>query len=1325
MNFKKKNGITLVSLAVTIVVLTILAGVTTYNLLGDNGAINTAELEKENIEEKVETTETKIREMENVLASDGTHLEVPIGINVSKKTLSGTSSISISANATQNAGYDITYEVELYRKGETTPIQTTEPAQISSGSILNFKAENLSNNYDYEYKIILTSPTGERTVETGEIALKQIEKAEGASKSTDEWTNQNITVTLPTRAGFTTKYQIGDTLSENDTWYTYNNSTKLTVENNETIWYRYSDGVNVGEESSIEVANIDKQVPELSTGWLYGDVDDDGDVDLTDADMAQQATISQIELTEIQKIKVDVNGDGKINALDAGMVRACANGRMQSFPVASNPLTCWNATINSFKARLSAEDTASGLDKVIWHYKKASEENYQTKEETLENSTTKELLETTIESLDRGTEYTVYAEVLDVAGNISTSNTVNKSTRTGVYQIAFNGNGAEKGTVASMNMVYGTPQNLNTNAFTKIGYKFTGWNTAEDGTGTSYTNEQSVDILTDKDDEVVTLYAQWEEAKVYAELFDVDGNGTGETLVFNSTPNFTYKPTPESEPLTCVTNYNEVTNTGTARPTWSSTTATANAIITVDFVDVVYPKSTAQWFRDLKNLTEIKNIDKLKTDLVVYMNSMFYGCINLNTIDVSEFNTSNATTMSNMFYNCAKVVDLNVSNFNTEKVTDMNAMFQGCTALVDPDVSNFVTDNVTDMGSMFRFCNNIENLDVSNFNTDKVTLMRFMFQTCSKVKTLDVSNWNTEKVTNMSAMFQNCSNLTELNVSNFNTEIVTDMSGMFQSCSGVSTLDVSGFDTNKVATMASMFYNCKALTDLDVSNFNTSKVTNMDSMFNGCGTLSTLDVSGFETGNVTNMQNMFYNCSGVSILDVSGFETGNVTNMQNMFRGCSGVSTLDVSGFETVNVTNMANMFNGCSGVSVLDVSGFETQNVNDMSGMFRDCRGLSSLNLSGFDTRNLRNMYEMFRDCKGLLSLNVSNFDTSNVYNMQRTFFGCSSLLNLDVSSFDTSAVTTMYSMFEGCSTLTTLNLSIFDTSNVSAMNDMFRLCEKLTTSITIRGTSCIGYTKMFEYACTASSAQITVYCDSSNQDLVQNMIATKSNNSNVVLGGTHYKVTYEDTAPISRYAPITRYSHTANIDNNGIANNVYGNNLNATDTITIPGASRLNIEVWYSTEGISYDWLCIYDGSVTPSANNFASSKTGKLGGGTKVYKDGATHETISIDGNTAKFYFKSNGSGGFYGYYAVVTGYDSNGNIIKESELSTEEDTLVSYTSTAGGTIGSTMTNGKYCETGEYSDYSFVGWYTGENGTGTIVTSEYVPTSDITLYAYYEHK
>ena len=73
------------------------------------------------------------------------------------------------------------------------------------------------------------------------------------------------------------------------------------------------------------------------------------------------------------------------------------------------------------------------------------------------------------------------------------------------YTITFNANGGE-GSMEPQRFEVGVDTALNTNAFTREGYKFIGWNTAADGSGATYADEGAILELTGD----MTLYAQWQ-----------------------------------------------------------------------------------------------------------------------------------------------------------------------------------------------------------------------------------------------------------------------------------------------------------------------------------------------------------------------------------------------------------------------------------------------------------------------------------------------------------------------------------------------------------------------------------------------------------------------------------------------------------------------------------------------------------------------------------------------------------------------------------------------------------------------------------------------
>ena len=92
------------------------------------------------------------------------------------------------------------------------------------------------------------------------------------------------------------------------------------------------------------------------------------------------------------------------------------------------------------------------------------------------------------------------------------------------YTVEFNVNGGT-GYMVNQEFNYDTEANLSKNIFTRTGYTFTGWNTKSDGSGTTFIDELSVKNLTSKNNEVITLYANWTPNK-YTIKFNANG-GTG------------------------------------------------------------------------------------------------------------------------------------------------------------------------------------------------------------------------------------------------------------------------------------------------------------------------------------------------------------------------------------------------------------------------------------------------------------------------------------------------------------------------------------------------------------------------------------------------------------------------------------------------------------------------------------------------------------------------------------------------------------------------------------------------------------------------------
>ena len=121
------------------------------------------------------------------------------------------------------------------------------------------------------------------------------------------------------------------------------------------------------------------------------------------------------------------------------------------------------------------------------------------------------------------------------AFNTQLYNSVGSQAGAGQSSIIYNGNGATEG---SMGMQVGDPDTnatIQANKYKRQGYKFTGWNTKPDGTGTAYTEGQTVAMP--KEGQSLNLYAQWKALPVTI-IYNGNGgkgNTNGETTDADTT----------------------------------------------------------------------------------------------------------------------------------------------------------------------------------------------------------------------------------------------------------------------------------------------------------------------------------------------------------------------------------------------------------------------------------------------------------------------------------------------------------------------------------------------------------------------------------------------------------------------------------------------------------------------------------------------------------------------------------------------------------------------------------------------------------------------
>ena len=171
-----------------------------------------------------------------------------------------------------------------------------------------------------------------------------------------------------------------------------------------------------------------------------------------------------------------------------------------------------------------------------------------------------------------GTSYSNTASVTNLADSGET--TLYAQWIANTYTMVYNQNKPSNshydvtGTTISSIHAYDTSKKLTKNGYSLSGYTFTGWNTEADGSGTSYTDEQSILNLTSTNDATINLYAQW-SLNTYNITYTMNG-GTVSTA----------NPTTYNVNTTSFT-LNNPTKTGWTFDGWSGTDLTGNSNKTV------------------------------------------------------------------------------------------------------------------------------------------------------------------------------------------------------------------------------------------------------------------------------------------------------------------------------------------------------------------------------------------------------------------------------------------------------------------------------------------------------------------------------------------------------------------------------------------------------------------------------------------------------------------------------------------------------------------------------------------------------------------------
>ena len=132
------------------------------------------------------------------------------------------------------------------------------------------------------------------------------------------------------------------------------------------------------------------------------------------------------------------------------------------------------------------------------------------------------------------------------------------------------------------------------------------------------------------------------------------------------------------------------------------------------------------------------NLGKSDFSLSKSFESMFNNGENLESVDVSNFNTKNATTFAKMFCGCKKLAKIDVSKFDSSKCTSIFSMFQKCENICEIDMINW------DMSYLSYFrASYLSNVGIFGglflYNQLELHIIDYLFDGCKNLKTIKMS----------------------------------------------------------------------------------------------------------------------------------------------------------------------------------------------------------------------------------------------------------------------------------------------------------------------------------------------------------------------------------------------------------------------------------------------------------------------------------------------------------------------------------------------------------------------------------------------------------
>lgn len=241
-------------------------------------------------------------------------------------------------------------------------------------------------------------------------------------------------------------------------------------------------------------------------------------------------------------------------------------------------------------------------------------------------------------------------------------------------------------------------------------------------------------------------------------------------------------------------------------------------------------------FNNCTNLISINSFIVNESSSITFA---FNGCINLTQINDFQINTMQDILLNNMFNNCSSLISLSGIIKN---VKNMCNMFFGCNNLETLDMTNWDLSNCIDTSYMLYDCISLKEIIANNneLNTSLVQDMSCMFYNCESLTRIPYLYM--DSCIYITGLLYGCIALTEIynmQTKSFNSSNVTNMDNAFNNC--INLLYFPILNTSSCISMIRAFYNCSNMTGsvnaLDYWN-RTPAISSYKECFYKCTSLS-------------------------------------------------------------------------------------------------------------------------------------------------------------------------------------------------------------------------------------------------------------------------------------------------------------------------------------------------------------------------------------------------------------------------------------------------------------------------------------------------------